>query len=496
MDDGSGGFLSVLEALFQTVVVGPISAVIFFDLAFWTDQISLPLVVVWLIVGATFFTLRFQFVNFRGFRHALDCVRGRYTRQGETGEISHFQALAAALSATVGLGNIAGVAIAVGVGGPGAVFWMVCAGFLGMSSKFAEVTLAQRHRVVREDGHVSGGPMHYLRDGLAELGWVRLGKGLSVVFSVMCIGGSFAGGNMFQSNQAFAQISSRSVLPILSNVEGAILFGLALSVLVGLVIIGGIRRIGEVAAALVPFMCVTYLLCGLWILGVHASAVPQGLVTIVRMAFTPEAGMGGLVGVLIQGFRRAAFSNEAGTGSAAIVHSAARTDEPVREGMVALLEPFIDTIVVCTTTGLVLVVTGAWNADDAGRGIQMTSWAFGTVFPWFPALLSFTAALFAFSTMISWSYYGEQCWVYLFGVRSILGYKLIFLGFAWLGAIFEADAVNDFGDAMILGMAFPNLVGVMMLASRIKADLDVYMERLAAGEFTRYSRGEPEPDAS
>jgi AGCS family alanine or glycine:cation symporter len=494
--DASGGFLIRLEILFQTFVVAPVEAVIFFDVAFWSQTVDLPLVVLWLILGAVYFTLRFHFVNFRGFRHALDCVRGVYTAPGETGEISHFQALSAALSATVGLGNIAGVAVAVGLGGPGAVFWMILAGLLGMSSKFAEVTLAQRYRVMREDGHVSGGPMHYLRAGLAERGWPRAGAALSVLFCLMCIGGSCGGGNMFQSNQAFAQVSSPNVLPVLDNLEGAVLFGLVLSALVGLVIIGGIRRIGEVAAGLVPFMCVTYLLCGFWILIAHAEAVPHGVATLVGSAFSWEAGAGGFVGTLIQGFRRAAFSNEAGCGSAAIVHAAARTEEPVREGMVALLEPFIDTIVVCTTTGLVLVVTGAYQVEGVGVGIEMTSWAFATVFPWFPLLLSFTAVLFAFSTMISWSYYGEQCWAHLFGVRWILAYKLMFLIFAWAGAIFAAKAVIAFGDAMILGMAFPNVFGVALLAGRVKSDLDAYWARLRAGEFPRRERSGKQAPAS
>jgi AGCS family alanine or glycine:cation symporter len=307
-----------------------------------------------------------------------------------------------------------------------------------------------------------------------------------VIFAVMCIGGSFGGGNMFQSNQSYAQIAS--VVPALAGTLGAIGFGLVLAALVGLVIVGGIRRIGEVAAALVPFMCVVYILSGLWILLTNAGAILPGFGTIVGEAFSWQAGAGGFVGVLIQGFRRAAFSNEAGTGSASIVHSAAQTEEPVREGLVALLEPFIDTIVVCTTTGLVIVVTGAYAAPDAGTGIQMTSWAFASVFPWFPVLLSFVALLFAFSTMISWSYYGEQCWAELFGVRSILVYKGLFLVFVWLGAIFQAGAVIDFGDMMILGMAFPNLVGVLALSGIVKRDLDRYMRRLRAGEFPRYDR--------
>lgn len=473
--------LASLETFFRDVVVGSLSAVIFFDVAFWTDAAEVPLVVLWLILGALFFTLRFQFVNFRAFRHALDCVRGRYTKPDATGEITHFQALSAALSATVGLGNIAGVAVAVGIGGPGAVFWMVCAGFLGMSSKFAECTLAQKYRGVRSDGATAGGPMHYLRDGLAELGWPTLGRCLSVVFAVMCIGGSFGGGNMFQANQAYAQVAS--VVPAFAGFAGAIVFGGLLAVLVGIVTVGGIRRIGDVAARLVPTMCVVYVASGLFILLMHASELGAGLATIVQSAFTGDAATGGVVGVIIQGFRRAAFSNEAGTGSAAIVHSAARTDEPVREGIVALLEPFIDTLVVCTMTGLVLVVTGAHEAPDAGTGIAMTSWAFATVFPWFPVILSVTAVLFAFSTMISWSYYGEQSWVRLFGLGSIRVYQFLFLGFAWLGAIFNATSVIDFGDMMILGMAFPNLIGVMMLSGVVKRELDSYLARLASGEI-------------
>ncbi|MFP8879914.1 MAG: alanine/glycine:cation symporter family protein [Myxococcota bacterium] len=473
-----------LEALFSTYVVAPLSAVIFFDVVFWDPDVSVPLAVLWLIIGALYFTVRFQFINVRAFRHAIDCVRGRYTAPDADGEISHFQALSAALSATVGLGNIAGVAVAVGLGGPGALFWMILAGFLGMSSKFAECSLGQLYRVTREDGHMSGGAMHYLRDGLAELGLGGLGKVLATVFALMCIGGSLGGGNMFQSNQSYAQVSS--VLPILDGALGAAVFGIVLSALVAVVIVGGIKRIGEVAAMLVPFMCIIYVACGFWIVLAHIGSVGAALGTIVSSAFSMEAGTGGLVGVLIQGFRRAAFSNEAGTGSAAIVHAAARTEEPMREGLVALLEPFIDTIVVCSMTGIVLVVTGAHESPEAGTGIAMTSWAFATVFPWFPVVLSIIAVLFAFSTMISWSYYGEQCWAKLFGSGSILAYKAIFLLFVWLGAVFQADAVIDFGDMMILGMAFPNLIGVYLLSGRIKTELDSYLGKLEAGDFHDY----------
>ncbi len=477
------GLVAWLEALFGAYLVAPLSEVIFFDLAFFDPEVELPLVVVWLILGATFFTLRFQFVNFRAFRHALDCVRGAYSSPDDPGEISHFQALSAALSATVGLGNIAGVAVAVGLGGPGAVFWMFVAGLLGMSSKFAECTLGQRYRHVREDGRVSGGPMHYLRDGLAELGWPRLGRSLAALFAVLCIGGSFGGGNMFQANQAYAQIES--VLPFLDGTLGATVFGLALATMVGLVIIGGIRRIGEVAAVLVPFMCGLYVLAGMTILLVHADSLHESLLVIIRGAFEPDAAYGGFVGVLIQGFRRAAFSNEAGIGSAAIAHSAASTREPVREGIVALLEPFIDTCVVCLMTGLVLVATGAHTHAAAGDGISMTSYAFATVFPWYPAVLSITAALFAFSTQISWSYYGEQSWISLFGLRSALLYKLLFLFCVWFGAVSKLDQVVEFSDLMILGMAFPNILGVALLSGKVRTLLDDYLARLRAGVFDR-----------
>ena len=488
MQEAPAGFLDQLESFFANVVVGTLEKLIFFDVAFWTDAAEVPLVVLWLTLAALYFTLRFQFVNLRGFRHALDCVRGRYSRPEDHGEITHFQALSAALSATVGLGNIAGVAFAVGIGGAGAVFWMILAGFLGMTTKFVEVTLAQRYRIQREDGHVSGGPQHYLRDGLARRGFPTLGRVLAPIFAVMCIGGSFGGGNMFQANQSYAQfanVAAEADMPFFATSAGAILFGLLLTILVGLVIVGGIKRIGEVASALVPFMCILYVASGLLVLALHWERLPEGVLTILRAAFTAEAGVGGIVGVMVQGFRRAAFSNEAGCGSSPIVHSAARTEEPVREGFVALLEPFVDTVIVCATTGLVLVVTGAYAAPEAGRGIAMTSWAFGSVFGWFPTLLSFIAFLFAFSTMISWSYYGEQCWAQLFGVRAILLYKLLFLAFTWLGAIFQATAVMDFGDMMILGMAFPNLVGVLLLSGEVKQELDRYWAKLRAGEFPR-----------
>jgi AGCS family alanine or glycine:cation symporter len=485
--DPAPTWLDRLETLFGAWVVTPISSVLFWDVVFWDAPgdagVVIPIVVAWLAAAALGFTLYFRFVNARGFRHSIDCVLGRYSRPGDPGEITHFQALSAALSGTVGLGNIAGVAVAVGVGGPGAVLWMVAMGLLGMSSKFAECALAQRYRITRSDGHVSGGPMHYLRDGLVQKGLGRLGAALAVVFSLMCIGGSFGGGNMFQANQSYAQIAS--VIPVLAGQGGAAFVGLVLALLVGLVIIGGIRRIGDVASVLVPAMCGVYLLAGTAILAAHWQELPGAFATILGQAIRPDAAFGGVVGVMVQGIRRAAFSNEAGVGSSPIAHSAASTQEPVREGLVALLEPFIDTVVVCHMTGLVLVVTGAWQQPGLERGIAMTSWAFESSIPGFRYVLALTAFLFAYSTMISWSYYGEQCWANLFGVRSILVYKFVFLLFTWLGAVFTLGPVLEFSDLMILGMAFPNLIGVVLLAPQVKADLEDYWRKLRAGELER-----------
>ncbi len=450
-------------------------------LAAHATEVNLPVIVVWLMLGAVFFTLRFGFVNLRAFGHAIEVTRGKYDVGHSEGDVSHFQALAMALSATVGLGNIAGVAIAVGTGGPGAVFWMIVAGFLGMSSKFAECTLGQMYRTTDSRGKVSGGPMHYLHTGLSELSLPRLGKVLSVLFAILCIGGSFGGGNMFQANQSYAQVAS--VFPMFQGEVGALVYGLLLSGLVGIVLIGGIDRIGQVASLIVPFMVGIYLIAAAFIVVVNAAAVPAAIADIVTSAFSPGAAFGGAIGVMVTGFRRAAFSNEAGVGSASIAHSAAATKEPVREGIVALLEPFIDTIVVCTTTALVLVITGAYETE--ADGVVMTSRAFATVIPWFPAVLTLAVFLFAFSTMISWSYYGERCWGYLFGDRTTLVYKVLFVIAVVIGAVVNLRSVLDFSDLMILGMAFPNMLGGILLSGKVRARLTDYMQRLRSGAMPR-----------
>lgn len=481
-----------LDRGFRAYVVAPLSAVIFFDVIFWDDPergAALPLVVLWLAAGALFFTLRLRFPNVRAFSHAVEVTAGRWDTAHEEGEVTHFQALASALSGTVGLGNIAGVAVAISLGGPGAMVWMTLAGFLGMTSKMVECTLGMVYRKVDPIGRVSGGPMHYLDRGLAERGWPMLGKLLAVVFALMCIGGSLGGGNMFQANQSYAQVAS--VLPFL---EGrAWLYGVLLALAVGAVIVGGIERIGKVAERLVPAMCAIYVGAAVVVILAHAADVPAAFATIFREALAPRAGLGGVLGVLVVGFQRSAFSNEAGVGSASIAHSAASTSEPAREGIVALLEPFIDTIVVCNTTALVVVVSRAYEAEG-GDGVLLTSRAFATVLPWFPYLLSVAVLLFAYSTMLSWSYYGERCATWLFGPRlgherASLAYKLLFLCCTVLGSVLHLGSVLDFSDLMILGMAFPNMLGLVLLLPKARATFEDYWSRLTSGAMRRPERG-------
>ena len=405
----------------------------------------------------------------------------------QKGEVSHFQALTAALSATVGLGNIAGVAVAITLGGPGATFWMILGGLFGMSSKFVECTLGVKYRKIREDGAVSGGPMYYLSRGFEEKGFAVTGKVLAFIFAVMCIGGSLGGGNMFQANQAFKQTVIATGGEESVFFQQGWIFGLIMAVLVGAVIIGGIRSIVKVTAKLVPVMVAVYVSAALYIIFSHVSLLPQAFMEILTGAFAPEALYGGVVGVLIQGFKRAAFSNEAGIGSAPIAHSAVKTDEPVTEGFVALLEPFLDTVVICTMTALVIIISGLY-AEQGMDGIALTSKAFEQVIFWFPYILSVAVLLFAFSTMISWSYYGLKAWTYIFGesVVSDVSYKVLFCIFIVLGSAMNLGAVIDFTDAMIFAMSFPNIIGLYLLAPGVKRDLDSYFERLRKGEIKRF----------
>jgi AGCS family alanine or glycine:cation symporter len=451
--------------------------------------VQIPFVLVWLIIAATVFTFYFKFINLRAFKHGFELVRGDYSDPQAAGEVTHFQALATALSGTVGLGNIAGVAVAVSLGGPGATFWMILAGLLGMSSKFTECTLGVKYRNEYADGTVSGGPMYYLTKGLAERGFAPLGKVLAVLFAIFCIGGSFGGGNMFQANQSFSQLVSVTGGDASWLADKGWLFGIVVATAVGLVIIGGIKGIARVTSKIVPFMAVLYVTAGLIIILMNYSAIPAAFVSIFNGAFTPEGISGGVIGVLFQGFKRAAFSNEAGIGSAAIAHSAVRTNRPVTEGFVALYEPFIDTVVVCTITALVIIITGTWDPNvDPGAGVQLTSSAFESAISWFPYVLTVAVVLFAFSTMISWSYYGLKCWTFLFGESRATDtmYKALFLIFVVLGSSMQLGAVIEFSDAMIFAMAFPNILGLYFLLPVVKRELNEYWDDKAAGRLKRF----------
>ena len=459
-----------------------------FSVFFFDFGMGLPLIVIVLVGGGVYYSFYFGWITFRGFKHSLNVIRGRYDHPDHPGEISHFKALTSALSATVGLGNIAGVAIAVSAGGPGAVFWMIVTAFFGMASKLASCTLAIMHRKIHPDGRVSGGPMYYLEHGLSGKGLRPVGRTFAVIFALLTIGGSLGGGNMFQANQT---------VEILGTVAEGFkaynwVIGLFMASMVAIVIIGGIKRIGNVTSRIVPFMCGLYVLTAILIILSNITEVPALIANIISQAFTPEAMYGGFLGVLVQGVRRAAFSNEAGLGSAAFAHAAAQTDEPAREGMVAMIGPFIDTVIICSMTALVCMITGAYQlAEFQGQsgslvGAKMTAAAFDSFIPGARYVLAFAVMLFAYSTMISWSYYGERAWEYLFGIKSILIYRIIFVCFVFIGAVTALKNVLDFSDAMILGMAFPNIIGGIILSPQIKAVLKEYWGRYKAGELTVY----------
>jgi AGCS family alanine or glycine:cation symporter len=460
---------------------------------------SFPWIVAWLVVGATVFTLYFGFIQFRAVGHAISLVKGDYSDPNDAGEVSHFQALATALSGTVGLGNIAGVAVAVSIGGPGATFWMILAGLMGMASKFTECTLGVKYRNEYEDGRVSGGPMYYLSKGFAERG-LPGGKILAVLFSVFCILGALGGGNMFQANQAHQQISG-----IVGDYPGWIT-GVIFAGVVFAVIVGGLKSIARVTEKVVPFMGILYVGTAIIIIAMNADQIGWAFGQIFEGAFTGLGVAGGMVGALIQGFKRAAFSNEAGVGSAAIAHSAVRTKEPITEGLVSLLEPFIDTVVICTMTALVIIITGQLMTDpetgryivgesgmiqtlDGNSGVSLTSAAFGSAISWFPYILAIAVILFAFSTMISWSYYGLKAWTYLFGEGETteLVFKVIFCIFVVIGAAANLGPVIDFSDAAIFAMAVVNIIGLYFLMPIVKRELNSYLARLKSGEIKKYN---------
>lgn len=498
--DAPQTFDEKLQSIFDPITAF-VSKIIFFTVPIGGQDI--PFVLPWLIVGAMVFTVYMGFINITGFKHALDVVRGKFDNPNDEGEVSHFQALTAALSGTVGVGNIAGVALAVGIGGPGATFWMIVAGLLGMTSKFVEVSLGLMYRKVNADGSVSGGPMYYLDRGLKEKGWGTLGKILAGMFAIFCIGGSLGGGNMVQINQATNQL-----ITVTGGTESFFfgrgwIFGVMMAITIGIVIIGGIKSIVKVTDKIVPFMVAIYVIGALIVLGYHFTDIPAAFGQIFNGAFNSDALYGGIVGVLIQGFKRAAFSNEAGVGSASIAHSAAKTDEPISEGIVALLEPFIDTVVICTMTALVIVITN-YGADVGGGAqwafdgltdksvaqIDITSKAFESVISWFPVVLSIAVILFALSTMVSWSYYGLKCWTYLFGESKTneVIYKILFCVFVVIGSAISAQAVFDFGDAMIFAMCFPNVLGLYLLMPNVRRAMRDYFARIKSGEIKQFDK--------
>jgi AGCS family alanine or glycine:cation symporter len=432
-----------------------------------------------------------KFINLRAFRHSWDLIRGKYSKPGDKGEVSHFQALTTAISATVGLGNISGVAIAIVMGGPGATFWMIIAGFFGMSLKFAECTLGVKYRKMDEHGKISGGPMYYLVEGLKKRRMGEFGKVLAGLFALLIVASSM-GGNMFQANQAFAQFLV--LVPALER-HGA-LFGIFFALLVGLVIVGGIKSIGRVTGKIVPVMAAVYLGTAMVIIIMNIGEIGEVFKLIITSAFEAPAIKGGFIGVLITGFRRGAFSNEAGLGSSAIAHAPAKTNEPVNEGIVAIMEPFIDTIIICTMTSLVVIFTGFHENPDGLEGTRLTSAAFGSVFPWFPYLLVLAISLFAFSTMIAWSYYGIKGIDYLigrwskkrFGNRMVVSriFTIVLLLCVVIGASSSLTSVISFLDMVMIALAIPNVIGLIILGPEIKRDLKNYMQRLRSGEIKRY----------
>jgi AGCS family alanine or glycine:cation symporter len=473
-----------IETIFRPLA-DLLAGVVFFPINLLGSQA--PVVVLWLVVGALYFTVRFRFINLWGIGHGLSLVLGRHQNSGgadsnAVGEVSHFQALSTAVSGTVGIGNIGGVAVAISVGGPGAAMWMFIAGLLGMATKFVECSLGVIYREEHEDGSVSGGPMYYLTKGLAERGMPRLGRALGTFYAIGIVIGCLGIGNMFQSNQAFVQIVGVTGGEASLFAGKGWLIGAILAATVGAIIIGGIRSIAAVTARLVPFMAVLYLAGALIVIALNAEAIPWAFGRIFEGAFGNDAIGGGILGALIVGFQRAVFSNEAGIGSATIAHAAVKTDEPITEGFVSLLEPFIDTIIICSATALVIITTSYYEPEftQGMGGIEMTSHAFERNLSWSPPLLALAATLFALSTMVSWSYYGLKGWTYLFGTGEMTAniFKVIFCLFVMLGCMIQLEAVLDFSDALVFLICVPNILGLYLLTPVVQRELTGYLERI------------------
>ena len=459
-----------IETLFQPISE-LITSIIFGS--FSAFETNIPFIVVWLVFASLFFTFYFNFVNLRFFNRAIMVARGKFDKPSDPGEVSHFQSFTAAMSGTIGLGNIAGVAVAISIGGPGATLWMIITAFFGMTLKFVEVSLGHRYRIIHEDGTVSGGAIRYLSRGLEECGYKKFGKILAFFFAICCIGGSFGGGNMFQANQAFQQIIEAT------GAENSILqgkgwlAGLVFAFVAGSIIIGGIKSIGKVTEKLVPLMALIYTFSCLFIIISNYDLLPQTVLSIFSSAFNIDASVGGLLGSLIAGVKRAVFSNESGIGSAPIAYAAAKSSNYLNTGFMSLLSPVVDTIFVCSMTAFVIIITGVGQNSDGIQGVELTSRAFESVFSWFPTILAIAITLFALSTLITWSYYGLRCWTYLFGMSrsSRFSYKIIFLSFTVIGTSMNLESVINFSDSMIFAMSIPNIIGLYFLASKVKKDI-------------------------
>lgn len=482
VDDAINSWFDPIATWFSSVIFVPVTI----------GEISFPFVVFWLILGALIFTLYFGFIQFRGFKVSLDVVRGKYSKPTDPGEITHFQALASALSGTVGLGNIAGVGVAVALGGPGATFWMIIAGLLGMCTKFVECTLGVKYREIDENGVVHGGPFKYL-----PVAFRRFSKPVAAiltgVFAVAILIFGVVGGGMFQANQTFAQVRTATggADGFLGGAWAGLIFGILFALLVGLVILGGIRSIAKVTDKLVPAMAIFYVVSCLLVLGINFQQIPMAIGEIFEGAFNPQGIAGGIVGVMIIGFQRSAFSNEAGIGSAAIAHSAVKTRRPISEGFVALLEPFIDTVVICTMTALTIIVANQPSyREDLGEGeiggVALASDAFSTVASWYPALLAVAVALFAFSTLITWTYYGERAWSYLFGRgrATIMAFRVLVCVFVVIGCVASFSKVVEFADAALFMCAFINILGLYLLMPVVKKEMKKYLADRKAGTLT------------
>ena len=470
----------MIESLDQRIesFIEPLSSLIT-NLVFTSISIknnSVPLVVIWLVIASLFFTFYFRFINIRAFKRAWQVAFGKFDKPNSPGEITHFQAFTAAMSGTIGLGNIAGVAVAISIGGPGAMLWMIIMAFFGMTLKFVEVSLGHKYRVIYPDGTVSGGAIRYLSDGMRDCGFPKLGSFLAIFFAICCIGGSFGGGNMFQANQAFQQIV------IATGSENSFLYGkgwlggVFFAIIVGSIIVGGIKSIGRVTEKLVPLMGSLYCVTCIYIIFSNYTEIPKTINLVLSNAFQTQATIGGIIGVMIAGIKRAVFSNESGIGSAPIAYAPAKSDNHLNTGFMSLLSPFVDTILICSMTALVIIITGSYIGSNQIQGVELTSKAFESAIGWFPIVLAIAITLFAISTLITWSYYGLRCWTYLFGQNkiSIYSYKIIFLMFTIIGTSMNLQNVIDFSDAMIFAMSIPNLIGIYFLAPKILSDLKEY----------------------